>query len=122
MKNNEWFNEIDKELKDAFKELKKAYRSLETQTNNLNNLFKVKKVDYQVAKSFVNFRLYIDNLNKTKNRFDTLFKSIEVLFRIRTEIPYDCIIVTSVILYCKGKKNYIEYSTPANDFKKYYIK
>lgn len=121
MKDNKWFNEIDKELKDAFKELKKAYRSLETQTNNLNNLFKVKKVDYQVAKFFVNFKLYIDNLNKTKDRFDTLFKSIEVLFRIRTEIPYDCIIYTSVIQYCKGKKNYIEYSTPDNDFKKYSI-
>ena len=41
MKNNEWFNEIDKELKDAFKELKKAYRSLETQTNNLQKILQL---------------------------------------------------------------------------------
>jgi hypothetical protein len=121
MKDNKVYDELDKELKDTFKDLKKAYESLETQTNNLNNLFKVKKVDYQVAKSFVNFRLYIDNLNKTKNRFDTLFKSIEVLFKIRSGIPYDCIIYTSVIQYCKGKKDYVEYSTPTHTFKKYYI-
>ena len=121
MKNNEFYKEIDKELKGMFKELKKTYKSLEKQTSNLNNLFKVKKVDYQVAKSFLNFKLYIDNLNKTKNRFDTLFNSIELLFRIKSGILYACIIVTSVILYCKGKKNYIEYSTPDNDFKKYYI-
>lgn len=121
MKNNEFCKEIDKELKEMFKNLKKTYKLLEEQINNLNNLFKVKKVDYKVAKSFVNFRLYIDNLNKTKNIFDTLFKSIEVLFRIKFGIPYDCIIYTSVILYCKGKKNYIEYSTPEHDFKKYYI-
>ena len=121
MKDNEFCKEIDKELKEMFKNLKKTYKSLEEQTNNLNNLFKVKKVDYQVAKSFVNFKLYIDNLNKTKNRFDTLFNSIELLFRIKSGIPYDCIIYTSVILYCKDKKDYIEYSTPEHDFKKYYI-
>lgn len=121
MKDNKIYDELDKALKDTFKDLKKAYESLETQTNNLNNLFKVKKVDYQVAKSFVNFKLYVDNLNKTKNRFDTLLKSIEVLFKIRFGIPYDCIIYTSVIQYCKGKKNYIEYSTPTHTFKKYYI-
>lgn len=121
MKDDKIYNELDRELKDRFKDLKKTYKSLETQTNNLNNLFKVKKVDYQVAKSFVNFRLYIDNLNKTKNRFDTLFKSIEVLFKIRSGIPYDCIIYTSVIQYCKGKKDYVEYSTPTHTFKKYYI-
>ena len=121
MKDNKIYDEFDRELKDILKDLKKTYESLEKQTNNLNNLFKVKKVDYQVARSFVNFRLYIDNLNKTKNKFDTLFKSIEVLFKIKSDIPYDCIIYTSVILYCKGKKNYIEYSTPTHTFKKYYI-
>ena len=96
MKDNKIYNEIDKELKDTFKDLKKAYRSLETQTNNLNNLFKVKKVDYQVAKSFVNFRLRTDNLNITKDRFDRLFNAVKVLFKIISGIPYDCIIYTSV--------------------------
>ena len=122
MKDNKWFNEIDKELKDAFKELKMIYKHLEKLSYDINNIFKTKKVDYQIAKAIEGLKSYTQRIDMAKDKFDKCLKAIEVLFRIRTEIPYDCIIYTSVIQYCKGKKNYIEYSTPDNDFKKYYIK
>lgn len=122
MKDNEFHKKIDKELGEMFEELKMVYKHLDKLSYDIREIFKTKKVDYQNAKAIEGLKSYTQRMEMAKDKYDKLFKAIEVLFKLRTGIPYDCIIVTSVILYCKGKKNYIEYSTPDNDFKKYYIK
>ena len=121
MKNNEFCKEIDKELQKMFEELKMVYKHLDKLSYDIREIFKTKKVDYQNAKAIEGLKSYTQRIEMAKDKYDKLFKAIEVLFKLRTGIQYDCIIVTSVISYCKGKKNYIEYSTPDNDFKKYYI-
>ena len=122
MKDNEFCKKIDKELKEMFQELKMVYKHLDKLSYDIREIFKTKKVDYQNARAMEGLKSYTQRIDMAKDKYDKLFKGIEVLFKLRTNIPYDCIIITSVIMYCKGRKNYIEYSTPENNFKKYYLK
>ena len=121
MKDNKIYDELDKELKAMFTELKLTYKYLEKLSYDINYIFKTKKVNYQIAEAMEGLKSYTQRIDMTKDKYDKLFKAIEVLFKIRMSIPYNCIIETSVIQYCKGKKDYVEYSTPTNTFKKYHI-
>jgi len=120
-------NKFEKQLKELFQNLKGAYKYMTRKAGSIYNIFTSKSVSFNDALRVMDDEILVDirDLQMVKNQFDIAFAMIRMIFKLNFNIDYDSIMEDSVIKYCKGQTDFIEYYVMKNDkqiWKKYYIK
>lgn len=117
---------LDKQLKEMFHDLKGAYKYMARQADSINDIFTSEIISVNAVRVIDDYILVdIRDMQMAKKRFDMLLEKIKLLFTIKFNIGSDDIVPDSVVKYCKGQTDFIEYYIMKKDkqiWKKYYIK
>ena len=105
---------LDKEkkealIKDMLWELKRVYKGMAREADSLNEVFTVDNISHKTVQAVTGLDAYLQRIQMWKTKFDITFEQIKLLFKLNLGIEYDSIMEDSVIKYCKGMIDYIEY-------------
>ena len=105
---------LDKEKKEALIkgmlwELKRVYKGIAREVNNLNDVFIAKNNSGAAMNAIEGLEAYLQRIRMYERKFDITFEQIKLLFKLNLGTEYDSIMEDSVIKYCRGQIDYIEY-------------
>ena len=117
---------LDNQLQDMLHDLKGVYKYMARQADSINDIFTSEIISVNAARVMDDYILVdIRDMQIVKKKFDILLEKIKLIFTIKFNIGSDDIAPESVLKYCKGQTDFIEYYLMKNGkqiWKKYYIK